>query len=79
MTFKLPDHFLSDLVVIALAGLLAISLLILAYKAWDWMTSKINEQEELNKGNTAVAIVLVGYMGSVAYIIGQVVAHVLGG
>jgi len=76
---NLPAHLLSDVVVTFIFGAIAIALLLGAYKAWDWMTTKVDEQEELKKGNISVALTMVGYMLSVAYIIGQVVAHVLGG
>lgn len=79
MSFTLPAHLLSDVVVVLVFGLVAVALLLGAVKAWDWMTGKIDEQEQLNKNNTAVAIVLAAYLASVAYIIGQVVSHVLGG
>ena len=75
----LPSHFGGDIVAVIVFGLLGMVLLGGAYKFWDWMTTRIDEQAELNKGNTAVAIVLVGYMFSVAYIISNVIAHVLGG
>ncbi len=75
----LPANLLSDVVVTLIFGAVAIFLLVVAVKIWDFLTSKIDEQQELNKNNTAVAIVMLGYMGSVAYIIGQVVSHVLGG
>ncbi len=79
MNFTLPAHLFSDVVVVLVFGLIAVALLIGAVKAWDLMTGKIDEQEQLNKNNTAIAIVMAAYMGSVAYIIGQVVSHVLGG
>lgn len=74
-----PAHLWSDVLVTLIFGGVVIFLLVAAFKIWDWMTKDINEQEELKKNNTAVAITLVGYMLSVAYVIGQVVAHVLGG
>jgi uncharacterized membrane protein YjfL (UPF0719 family) len=76
---NLPANLLSDVVVTLIFGAVAIFLLILAIKAWDLMTRKIDEEEQLNKNNHSVAVVMSAYMLSVAYIIGQVVAHVLGG
>lgn len=75
---NLPSHFLSDLVVVFVFGVVAILLLCGSVKAWDLMTRKIDEEKELNSGNYAVAIVLSVYMLSVAYIIGKVITHVLG-
>jgi fucose permease len=75
----LPTNLLSDCVVTLIFGAIAIFLLVGAVKIWDWMTGKIDEEEQLNKNNTAVAVVMAAYMLSVAYIIGQVVSHVLGG
>lgn len=79
MNFTVPSHLLSDVIVVVVFGVVAVALLLTALKAWDFMTKKIDEESELNKGNVAVAIVLSAFMGSVAYVIGQVVAHVLGG
>ena len=79
MSWSLPPHLFSDVVVTIIFGAVAIFLLIGAVKVWDLMTSKVDEQEELNKNNTSVAIVMAGFMLSVAYIIGMVVSRVLGG
>lgn len=73
-----PAHFLSDVVVVLAFGLVAISLLALAFKVWDWMTPKIDEQLELQNKNYPVAIVMSVYMLSVTWIIVTVVKHVLG-
>lgn len=73
-----PSHFLSDVVVVLVFGLAAIGLLALAFKVWDWMTPKLDEQHALNNGNVAVAVVLSAYLLAVSWIIVTVVKHVLG-
>lgn len=75
---NLPAHLLSDVIVTVIFGVLAILLLCGAVKVWDWMTTKIDEEDQLNKNNTSVAMVMCGFMLSVAYIIGQVVSSVMG-
>lgn len=79
MDLGIPAHLLSDVFVTIVFGIVAILLLVGSVKVWDFMTGKIDEQEELKKNNVAVAVVMSAYMLSVAYIIGKVVAHVLGG
>lgn len=78
MVFSVPDHLFSDVVAVLVFGILAIVLFLSAFKAWDFMTKKIDEEAELNKGNVAVAIVMSAYLLSIAYVIGKVVGHVLG-
>lgn len=74
-----PDHFWSDLLVIVVVGAVAVLGLCGAVKVWDLFTKKVDEQAELAKGNMAVAVVQCTYMACIAYILGQVIAHVLGG
>lgn len=78
MNFSLPPHLFSDAMVTLIFGSIAILLLCGAVKVWDFMTGKIDEEEELKKGNMAVATVMSAYMLGVAYIIGQVVSSVMG-
>ena len=52
------------------AGLVFASISIfLAYRIWDRITTKINETEELKKGNVAVGVVLGAVMIAVAIVI----------
>lgn len=73
-----PSHFFNDIVVTCVFGVIAILMLVGAYKFWDFMTPSIDEQQELKNNNMSVAVTLSVYMISVAYIIGKVISHVLG-
>lgn len=73
-----PSHFGSDVVVLLVFGLVAVSLLAFAFKVWDWMTKDLNEEEALKQGNMSVATVLSVYLLCVTWIIVTVVSKVLG-
>jgi putative membrane protein len=47
-----------SLVAAAAFGLLGLALLLLGFKLFEWITPKLNVEEELSKGNVAVAIVV---------------------
>ncbi len=49
-------------------GLIGIFLLIFGYKVFDWLTPALHFQEELKKGNIAVAIVVSVLLAAIAYI-----------
>lgn len=74
-----PTHFFSDVIVLLIFGLIAIGLLVLAFKIWDFMTPQIDEQKEISNNNLSLSLVISAYMLSVAWIIVTVVKHVLGG
>jgi uncharacterized membrane protein YjfL (UPF0719 family) len=69
-----PEH---DLWRSALAsivfGLIGIALLMVGYFLFDLITRRIDVQEQLNKGNTAVAIVVGALLLAIAYIAAHVV------
>lgn len=71
MTF--PENFWVGMVGSGIFGLVGIVLLVLGYKVFDWMTPKMKIQDELNKGNTAVAMVIMALLFSIAYITANVV------
>jgi putative membrane protein len=54
-------------------GLLGIGLLIVGYILFDIVTKKIDVQDQLNKGNMAIAIVVSALLLSIAYIVTHVV------
>jgi putative membrane protein len=54
-------------------GLIGIGLLLLGYFLFDVFARRIDIQEQLNKGNTAVAIVVGALLFSIAYIAAHVV------
>lgn len=54
-------------------GLLGIVLMILGFKAFDWVTPKIDVQKELaERNNTAVAIVVASVVIGLAILLSQV-------
>lgn len=72
-----PDHFISDLIVIVTVSLFSIGFLCGGLKIWDLLTKNINEEEELKKGNVAVAVVTSAFILGLALIISSVVRGVL--
>ncbi len=64
-----PSTFPEYLGAAALWTLLGIALLIFGYKVFDWVIRKVNFDEELKKGNIAVAIVAAAMILGIALII----------
>ena len=54
-------------------GLIGIALLLIGYFVFDLLTRRIDIQEQLNKGNTAVAVVVGALLLAIAYIAAHVV------
>lgn len=50
-------------------GLLGVALLVLGFKAFEWITPKLHVEEELAKGNVAVAVVVAAVILGVAVVI----------
>jgi putative membrane protein len=78
MQFHLPEYFFGDLVATVAFGIVAILLIIVGYVAFDRLTPKLDFDELLNKGNVALAIVIGSFMLGLCYVIGRVVAAILG-
>ena len=78
MELNLPDHFLSDIVATVAFGLVAIFLSVIGYKTFDKLTPKLNFDELLTKGNLAMAIVIGSFILGLCFVVGRVVAAVLG-
>ncbi len=55
-------------------GIIGIVLLIVGYFLFDWLCRRIDIQEQLNKGNMAVAIVVGALLLSIAIIAAHVVS-----
>ena len=55
-------------------GVVGIALLIVGYFMFDFLTRRIDIQEQLNKGNLAVAIVVAAMLISIAIITSHVVS-----
>ena len=79
MQLHLPDYLLGDLVATVAFGVIAILLIVLGYIAFDKLTPKLDFDDLLNKGNIALAIVVGSFLLGLCYVVGRVVAAVLGG
>jgi putative membrane protein len=66
--FAVPDNFWLAVVSSTTFGLIGIVLLILGYKLFDWLTPNLHFQDELKKGNIAVAIIVGVLLASIAHI-----------
>ena len=67
-------HSLFDAALASLVfGVIGLALLLAGYFGFDLATRRIDVQEQLNKGNTAVAIVVAALLLSIAYIAAHVV------
>jgi putative membrane protein len=66
--FTLPENFGDAAANSVVFGLIGIVLLIVGYKVFDWLTPSLHFQEELKKGNLAVALVVSVLLASIAYI-----------
>jgi putative membrane protein len=75
----LPEYFFGDLVATVAFGIVAILLIIVGYIAFDRLTPKLDFDELLNKGNTALAIVIGSFILGLCYVVGKVVSSILGG
>jgi putative membrane protein len=63
-----PENFWAAVAGSVVFGLIGIILLILGYRVFDWLTPALHFQEELKKGNIAVAIVVSVLLAAIAYI-----------
>ncbi len=79
MQMHLPDYLLTDLVSTVAFGVIAILLIVLGYITFDKLTPKLDFSDLLNKGNMALAIVVGSFILGLCYVIGRVVAAILGG
>jgi putative membrane protein len=79
MQMHLPDYLLTDLVSTAAFGVVAILLIVLGYVTFDKLTPKLDFGDLLNKGNVALAIVVGSFILGLCYVVGRVVAAILGG
>ena len=55
-------------------GIVGIALLFVGYFLFDFLCRRVDIQEQLNKGNTAVAIVIAALLFSIAYVAAHVVS-----
>ena len=75
----LPEYFLGDLVSTFAFGILAILLIILGYVTFDKLTTKLDFNDLINKGNMAMAVVIGSFILGLCYVVGRVVSAILGG
>jgi len=79
MQMHLPDYLLTDLVSTVAFGIVAILLIVVGYITFDKLTPKLDFNDLINKGNVALAIVVGSFILGLCYVIGHVVAAILGG
>jgi putative membrane protein len=79
MQMHLPAYLLTDLISTVAFGVVAILLIILGYITFDKLTPKLDFNDLLSKGNVAVAIVVGSFILGLCYVVGRVVAAILGG
>ncbi len=79
MQTHLPDYLLTDLVATVAFGVVAILLIVLGYITFDKLTPKLDFDDLLNKGNTALAIVVGSFILGLCYVVARVMAAILGG
>ena len=79
MQTHLPDYLLTDLLATVAFGVVAIILIVLGYVTFDKLTPKLDFGDLLSKGNVAVAILVGSFILGLCYVIGRVVAAILGG
>jgi len=79
MQMHLPDYLFADLLSTIAFGVVAILLIVLGYVAFDKLTPKLDFDDLLNKGNVALAIVVGSFLLGLCYVVGKVVAAILGG
>ena len=59
----------NSLMAAAAFGLLGIAMVALGFKVFEWVTPKLQVEEELAKGNTAVAVVVAAVIIGVAIVV----------
>jgi putative membrane protein len=79
MQTHLPEYLLTDLISTTAFGIVAILLIVLGYVTFDKLTPRLDFNDLLNKGNVALAIVVGSFILGLCYVVGRVVAAILGG
>jgi len=70
--FHLPASFIGDNIAVFAFGIVAIVVLAIGYKVFDKMTPKAQFEEEITKGNTAMAILVAGILIAIAIIVASI-------
>lgn len=69
------NHFLINVLSALAFGLIGIFLMILGYKAFDWITPRLDVEKELSENhNLAVAIVIAAVIIGVSILVGHIVS-----
>ena len=69
-----PNHLLKAAGESLVFGLVGMALLFVGYFLFDFLCRRIDIQEQLNKGNLAVAIVVGALLFAIAYVAAHVVS-----
>ncbi len=69
------DSFGMGLLAAGAFGVLGIALLVFGFKVFEWVTPKLHVEEELTKGNMAVAVTV----GALLVAISLIVVRAIGG
>jgi uncharacterized membrane protein YjfL (UPF0719 family) len=69
-----PNHILQAAGASLVFGIVGIALLFVGYFLFDLLCRRIDIQEQLNKGNIAVAIVMAAMLLAIAYVAAHVVS-----
>ena len=69
-----PNHILQAAGASLVFGIVGIALLFVGYFLFDLLCRRIDIQEQLNKGNIAVAIVVAAMLISIAFVTAHVVS-----
>jgi uncharacterized membrane protein YjfL (UPF0719 family) len=78
MEFHLNENLFPDLVTTAIFGVVAILLIVFGYVVFDKLTPKLDFSDLINKGNTAMAIVVGSFILGLCYVVGKVVSAIFG-
>ena len=70
---SLPDTFWIGAIGSLVFGMIGIVLLVLGFVFFDFVLRKVDFQEELNKGNMSIAVVVSTFLLAAAYIAAHVV------
>lgn len=69
------DRFFTNILSAIVFGLVGILLMVLGYKAFDWITPKLDVQKELAENhNIAVAIVIAAVLIGVSLLVAHIVS-----
>ncbi len=77
MKLHLPEYFFGDIAATLAFGLVAILLVIAGYKLFDFVLKRLDFDDEIKKGNTAMAIVIGAFILGLCYVVAHVVSTIV--